>query len=309
MRILRSGVCALAVFSMVAGVSADNRRPPVILSAEVAVSGATLFVSGSSFGRAPKVRLNGTLLGGVVVNSAGTQLTANMPALPAGTYRLEVEHGYWWEGDFKPARFVVAVGATGPQGDPGPAGEKGDKGDQGDPGAPGLPGNLALAGQTCPPGVPLRGFDAAGHLVCGLNGPPPVVSCGNGMLDAGEEFDPAPGPFASAPVNASSCKFDFSQAPQLYCNRACSVVGAGGCDQPDADLFCKLKTGNPASVATSFSLGLVLDAPGFTCPGIGTQVPNLGGRGIGVAMYYSDESLLSTHGDGQAITNVVCTNP
>ena len=30
---------------------------------------------------------------------------------------------------------------------------------------------------------------------------------------------------------------------------------------------------------------MVQDAPGFTCPGIGTQVPNLGGRGIGVAMY------------------------
>lgn len=43
--------------------------------------------------------------------------------------------------------------------------------------------------------------------------------------------------------------------------------------------------------------------------GIGTQVPNLGGRGIGVAMYYSDESLLSSHGDGQSITSVVCTNP
>ena len=101
----------------------------------------------------------------------------------------------------------------------------------------------------------------------------------------------------------------FTQAPQLYCNRGCSVVGAGGCDQPDADLFCKLKTGSPLSVATSFSLGMVQDAAGFTCPGIGTQAPNLGGRGIGVAMYYSDESLLSSHGDGQSITNVVCTNP
>ena len=145
MRILRSGVCALAVFSMVAGVSADDRRPPVILSAEVAVSGATLFVSGSNFGRAPKVRLNGVPLDGVVVHRSERQLTANMPALPPGTYRLEVERGYKWEGDIR--------------------------------------------------------------------------------------------------------------------------------------------------------------------AGIGTQVPNLGGRGIGVAMYYSDESLLSSHGDGQLITNVVCTNP
>ena len=87
------------------------------------------------------------------------------------------------------------------------------------------------------------------------------------------------------------------------------MVGAGGCDQPDADLFCKLKTGSPLSVATSFSLGMVQDAAGFTCPGIGTQAPNLGGCGNGVAMYYSDESLLSSHGDGQSITNVVCTNP
>ena len=73
---------------------------------------------------------------------------------------------------------------------------------------PGMPGHLALAGQTCPPGVPLRGFSASGGLVCGLNEP---TSCGNGVLDSGEEFDPAPGPFGSAPVSANTCRFDFSQ--------------------------------------------------------------------------------------------------
>jgi hypothetical protein len=38
-------------------------------------------------------------------------------------------------------------------------------------------------------------------------------------------------------------------------------------------------------------------------------VPNLSGRGINARVYYSDTSLLESHGDGFAVTNVVCTNP
>jgi IPT/TIG domain len=301
MRILRTGACALAILGLVASVSADNRRPMVVVSAEVSATGTTLFVSGARFGRAPEVRLGGTLLGGVVVNASGTQITANLPALPPGSYKLEVTRAYSWQrNDDDVSRLTVAIGAIGPRGETGSMGERGN---QGDPGPQGIPGNMALAGLTCPSGVPLRGFSASGGLVCGLT---PAITCGNGVIDSGEEFDPAPGPFASAPVNANTCRFDFSQVTQLYCNNGCSVAGPSGCDQADADLLCKLRTGSPTSVASTFSIGLAVAAPGFSCPGYGAQVPTMIGRGVSVPMYYTEDSL-DTHGAGPSVTNVVCT--
>ena len=298
MRNLRSGMCALAVVSLCAGVNADSGPRLVIVSAEVSATGTTLFVSGANFGRSPGVSLGGTPLGGVAVNRAGTQLTAIMPALAPGSYLVQV-----WRGRDRgeSAKLSLAVGGMGPKGD------TGAKGDKGDPGAPGV---LALAGLMCPPGQLLRGFSSTGALVC-EGASPPATSCGDGTIQSGEEFDPAPGPFLSAPVSAATCKFDFSNAPQLYCNGTCSYAGAIGCDQGDADVLCKLKTGNPDSVALSFVVGQPLDAPGFSCPspGYGTLVPNTAARGVNLNVYYSDTSILSTHGGGDAVTSVVCTTP
>ena len=67
------------------------------------------------------------------------------------------------------------------------------------------------------------------------------------------------------------CAYDFSEVPQYYCSSGCSPVGPplGGksCDQPDADMFCALLTGNPDAKADSFfwNTVAVLDAPGFCC--------------------------------------------
>jgi hypothetical protein len=74
-------------------------------------------------------------------------------------------------------------------------------------------------------------------------------------------------------------------------------------------LFCKLKTGSADSTAASFTIELVLDEPGFSCPwpAYGTQVANVASRGVDVPMFYSDTSLLASHGTGQSVTNVVCT--
>src|SRR6185295_10438246 len=206
MRIISTSAGALAVVCMAASVSADIRRPLVLISAEVSASGTTLFVTGGHFGQAPQVKLGGILLGGVVVTASGTQLTANLPAFQPGSYVLEVSRNYWWVwqrdedyGDV--ARMTVTIGAVGRQGQPG---VKGD---------PGAPGNLVLAGQSCPVGVPLRGFTASGGLVCGLT---PPVTCGNGALDAGEEFDPAPAGFGPGLLNTNTCRYDFSQVTQLY---------------------------------------------------------------------------------------------
>ena len=61
-----------------------------------------------------------------------------------------------------PAGLTGATGATGPEGPQGPQGEAGPQGEQG------LPGNLALAGQNCPLGQYLRGFDEQGNILCAI---------------------------------------------------------------------------------------------------------------------------------------------
>jgi hypothetical protein len=70
-----------------------------------------------------------------------------------------------------------ATGATGPAGPTGPPGPKGDKGDKGDTGATGPAGpGVVLAGQTCPSGAFVTGFNAAGNIVCSNVTPPPTCS-------------------------------------------------------------------------------------------------------------------------------------
>jgi hypothetical protein len=66
-----------------------------------------------------------------------------------------------------------AAGAIGPQGPKGDTGNTGPQGPQGIQGIQGVAGNLALAGQMCPDGQWVAGFDAGGNIVCrGLGGTP-----------------------------------------------------------------------------------------------------------------------------------------
>lgn len=133
-------------------------------------------------------------------------------------------------------------------------------------------------------------------------------SCGDGVLQTGEERDPPPGPFTSAPVDANSCRFHFEAVAQLYCNGSCTWAGASSCDQADADIFCKLRTGNPASVAMSFTIGTALAVPGFSCPGYGVNLgPMTATRGVSVNVWYQDSSILGNHGAGLVILNPVCS--
>jgi hypothetical protein len=67
------------------------------------------------------------------------------------------------------SELAVSWSEQGPKGEPGEPGPKGDKGDPGEPGPKGdkgEPGDLGLAGEACPAGQVLTGFDADGGLVC-----------------------------------------------------------------------------------------------------------------------------------------------
>jgi hypothetical protein len=138
------------------------------------------------------------------------------------------------------------------------------------------------------------------------------TTCGDHVVQSYEEYDPPPGPFTSVSVDPTTCLWDFSTVSQLYCNGTCTWAGGSGCDSADADLFCKLKTGNPLSTNTSFTTTTALAEPGFPCPDrttLGTSIGPLPLRGVTREVWYTDDLLSSTHGSGIVVTAVTCTDP
>lgn len=99
--------------------------------------------------------------------------------------------------------------------------------------------------------------------------------CGNGVVDATERCDGTAGLPANSNVTcrtanqSNSCKFDFSQVTQPYCNGTCTWAGAQGCDQ-------------------SVNLGPIWE--------YNVQVP----------VWYQATSILANHGAGTVITSVTC---
>ncbi len=160
-------------------------------------------------------------------------------------------------------------------------------------------------------------FDAKNCGGCGVvcqnglfcvNGACAMTMCGDKIKEPGEEWDPPPGPFMSAPVDGGTCRFHFENVVQLYCNGGCSWAGANDCDQADADIFCKLKTGNPNSTAAGFKVTTALAQPGFCCPqgNFGMNLGPLPTRGVNVNVYYQDSSILANHGAGNVISTITC---
>lgn len=130
-----------------------------------------------------------------------------------------------------------------------------------------------------------------------------VVSCNSGYTRSGNTCVPV--------SNPGTPSVPWPAAPQLYCNGNCSWDPQHHCGQGDADIFCRLKTGNPASRATSFTTGVALDAPGFSCPNYGTNMGNnsaYGGprmRG-GYGIWVQSTSIRANHGAGTVIRSVTC---
>ncbi|MEO7730191.1 MAG: hypothetical protein ABIY55_04405 [Kofleriaceae bacterium] len=167
--------------------------------------------------------------------------------------------------------------------------------------------NLA-AGELC---------DGGGAATATCDADCTAPRCGDGELNtaAGEEVDSPTSPSTVVPVNPQTCRFDFSAITQLFCAGTCGAWGGGNnCQQQDADALCKLRTGNPSSVATTFALAQALAAPGICCP---TAVPITGcialgtftDRGVTLPISVDESDLKASHGPGQVVTNVVCTDP
>ncbi len=118
-RASRLRVSVFATALVLVGVSSaraqgDQRDdPPVILYATVSTDGATVHVSGIDIPDEPFVTLGGILLGGVTVvrEPDVDRLTALMPAVPPGSYRLRL-HDRLPGGDDEDTEVLVSFDIT-----------------------------------------------------------------------------------------------------------------------------------------------------------------------------------------------------
>jgi hypothetical protein len=135
--------------------------------------------------------------------------------------------------------------------------------------------------------------------------------CGNGTLDPGEETDSTADGTREVPVNPITCRFDFSDIKQWFCAETCGFWGdrKEGCQQEDADAFCRLKMDDFRATARSFDVKNTTANPGICCPTaarVCAPVGNFGNRGVDVNVLSTDD-LASSHGTKASITNLVCT--
>jgi len=165
---------------------------------------------------------------------------------------------------------------------------------------------------SCGDGIVYAGVEACDDAVndgayggcnpgCGALAP----HCGDAVVQATNEHCDGASGFAS--VGCTNCLFDFSSIGQLYCLGTCTWAGGDSCDQADADIYCKLVTGDSTSVANSYAVVTPLDAPGFPCPGYGTSLGALPAFGVNVNVWYQDSSILANHGPGLVVAQADCS--
>ena len=222
--VLLAGI--LAVCFALAGVAIradDEHGQLTVVSASVSADQATLTVTGSNFGPAPSVFLDGTALAGVV-GAGGTSLTVPMPALGPGSYRLvvvraAVHHGRGHDRDDddddggRAGAFVLTVGAVGPKGDKGDTGDTGAIGPMGATGSTGSTGATGVTGATGPAGPPA--------LTIGINDRGSFSATGADVNGSGK---PA---LHVAPGSLVTINFDWAVNRNGYCPGCIQEIVAG----------------------------------------------------------------------------------
>ena len=91
----------------------------------------------------------------------------------------------------------------------------------------------------------------------------------------------------------------------LYCYGSCGdnwLDNQKGCQQADADAYCKLKFCDENVFATRFEVTASTNKSGFACDGHGTNY----GDWLGMTDVYFHDDIKAAHGDGQVVSNVVC---
>ena len=91
----------------------------------------------------------------------------------------------------------------------------------------------------------------------------------------------------------------------LYCHGACGddwVDGEEGCQEADANAFCKLTLCDGNAFATSHEVTYATYEPGFACDKKGTNY----GDWFGIPDVYFSDDTRGTHGYGKVVSNVIC---
>ncbi|MGB1278134.1 MAG: DUF4215 domain-containing protein, partial [Nannocystaceae bacterium] len=147
-----------------------------------------------------------------------------------------------------------------------------------------------------------------------------MPACGDGTIDDmwGENCDGDP-ELDGVLCDPVVCRLDFTNVNQLFCRGFCTWDAEFGCQQADADIFCRLLTQNPNSEATDYDTANTLAEPGFACSdannntikdmqGLDPRV-NLGPLPeYGVnhnPLFYQSGSLKETHGATNSDTDVI----
>ena len=162
---------------------------PLVISATVNYSTATLTISGQNFGTNPVVTLGNSNF--AILAASTSQIVASFPSgtppsnFTPGTYFLTLQYK-----NQLPSIFTVDIGANGPQGPQGVAGPAGSQGPQGVQGLTGAQGGVGPMG---PPG-PIGPAGAAGAMgatgaqgpqglpgLAGAVGPPGPAGAGGGL--------------------------------------------------------------------------------------------------------------------------------
>ena len=92
----------------------------------------------------------------------------------------------------------------------------------------------------------------------------------------------------------------------LYCHGACGddwQDGEEGCQEADANAFCKLTLCDENAFATSHEVTLAIREPGFACDGRGDVFE---GSWFGINDIYFSNDTRGDHGQGYVVSNVVC---
>ena len=149
---LISGAALIAIFLLTGTTPllAQNSQPPTISAAASDPALTTLFISGTNFSSTVAVYISGVQLSGVLIGNAGTTITATLPSILPGSYRLTVVQQAG--NKVQSASFDITLGATGAAGPAGPIGPPGPAGADGAPGPAGADGAAGPAGPSGPQG-------------------------------------------------------------------------------------------------------------------------------------------------------------
>ena len=76
-----------------------------------------------------------------------------------------------------------------------------------------------------------------------------------------------------------------------------------GCQQTDADVFCRLALCDEMAYAVTYKETSVSNVPGFSCPGVASNY----GNWVGFVDVHLAKDMKAAHGAGKVVSNVQCS--